>query len=259
MSTTAANHTPALRLQDLVKRFGGLLAVNRCSFDVAQGSITGMLGPNGAGKTTVFNLIAGVVPADEGEIRYQGHGITGMTPDQIARRGLARTFQIPRVFARMTVWENLMLAPLNQPGEGIWRALVRGQAYRQKQHRYAAKAAELLSFVELHPLRNEYANTLSGGQRKLLELARVLMIDPDLVLLDEPTAGVNPALAKTLIERVLELNQQGITFLIIEHNVELIMSLCNRVVVMHHGRTLAAGRPEVVRRDPRVLAAYLGG
>lgn len=249
---------PLLQLKGVVKSFGGLMAVNACSFDVAAGSITGLIGPNGAGKTTTFNLITGVLRPDGGDIRYRGQSLVGLSPDQIARRGVVRTFQIPRVFSRMTVWENVMFAAPNHSGEGVLRALIR-KAWRPWEEDLAARAHEILAFVGLDRLANEYAGALSGGQRKLLELARVLIMNPSMILLDEPMAGVNPALARALVDRIQELNRQGITFLIVEHDIGMIMRVCHRVVVMHYGRVLAEGDPELVRRDPRVLEAYLGG
>lgn len=255
---TATIRSPILALEDVSKSFGGVMAVDSCSFDVPPGSITGLIGPNGAGKTTTFNLIAGVFRPDTGSIRYRGDGVVGATPDQVARMGLVRTFQIPRVFARMTVWENLMFAAPEQADESVWQALV-PRIWRAQERALSKRARGVLDFIGLDHLRDEYAGNLSGGQRKLLELARVLMMDPQLILLDEPMAGVNPTLARSLIDRIQELNERGITFLIIEHDIDMIMNLCDHIVVMHHGRRLAAGDPETVRNDPRVLDAYLGG
>lgn len=247
-----------LALQDVTKSFGGVMAVDSCSFEVSRSSITGLIGPNGAGKTTTFNLIAGVFRPDAGSIRYRGEGIVGDTSDQIARKGLVRTFQIPRVFARMTVWENLMFAAPEQADESVWQALM-PRVWQAQERSLSRRAWDVLAFIGLDDLRDEYAGSLSGGQRKLLELARVLMMDPQLILLDEPMAGVNPTLARSLIDRIKGLNERGITFLIIEHDIDMIMNLCDHIVVMHHGSRLAAGDPETVRRDPRVLDAYLGG
>jgi len=258
VTVTRVDGAPILQLDGVAKSFGGLMAVDHCSFDVPAGSITGLIGPNGAGKTTTFNLIAGVLSPDEGDIRYRGQSIASLPPDRIARQGLVRTFQTPRIFTRMTVWENLMFAPPDQPGEGAWRSLLR-RIWRRREQELAQRAHEVLAFVGLDHLADEYAGTLSGGQRKLLELARVLMIEPQMILLDEPTAGVNPTLTRTLIGRVQELNRQGTTFLIIEHDIDMIMRICHKMIVMHYGSRLAEGDPETVRRDPRVLEAYLGG
>lgn len=248
-----------LQIRDARKHFGGVQAVDGCSFDVAQGAITGLIGPNGAGKTTLFNLITGHFPLDAGDIRYRGASIVGLSPDQLAGRGLVRTFQIPRGFSRMTVWENLMFAAPNQLGEGVMQAIARLARMRAEEARYAQRAWEILEFLELDHLADEYADALSGGQRKLLELGRVLMMDPEVILLDEPAAGVNPALMQNLSARIADLNAQGITFLIIEHDMDLIFRMCHTVVVMHHGTALAEGDPETIRHDPRVLEAYLGG
>lgn len=252
------NTAVLLQVEQVHKRFGGVHAINGCSLTVKRGTITGLIGPNGAGKTTLFNLISGVLQVDQGDIRYQGESIVGLPPDRIARRGLVRTFQIPRVFAHMTVWENLMFAPHDQPGEGMWQALLRTRRMRELEQRHAERAWQVLALVGLETLRDEYAENLSGGQRKLLELARLLMMDPTLILLDEPAAGVNPTLMRSLTERIQELNRQGITFLIIEHDMDMIMRVCNPVIVMHQGKTLAAGAPDEIRHDPRVLEAYLG-
>ncbi len=247
-----------LHVHHLSKHFGGVAAVDDCTFDVQEGTITGLIGPNGAGKTTTFNLITGVLKPDQGEIYFRDRLITGLSPDRIARLGLVRTFQIPRVFARMTVWENLMYAVPHHPGERVWKAPFK-PLWVAHEKGYAEKAHAILEFLGLAHLTDEYAGTLSGGQRKLLELGRVLMMDPQVILLDEPMAGVNPTLRRTIIERIHELNEQGITFLIVEHDMEMIMSVSDEIVVMHYGHVLAAGKPEEVRRNPLVLEAYLGG
>lgn len=247
-----------LEVHHVEKHFGGVTAVHDCSFSVKEGSITGLIGPNGAGKTTTFNLITGVLKPDKGKIYYQGRLINGMPPDRIARLGLARTFQIPRIFERMTVWENVMFAVQDHPGERVATSLW-PRHWRAYELAMAERAHEILAFVGLDHLADEHAGALSGGQRKLLELARILMLEPRVILLDEPMAGVNPAMRKALVERIQALNRQGITFLIIEHDMETIMNISHVLIVMHYGRVLAEGRPEDVRRDARVLDAYLGG
>lgn len=249
---------PILQLEGVDKRFGGLAAVQDCSFAVRTGSITGLIGPNGAGKTTLFHLVSGVLPPDGGDIRYEGRSIRGLPPDEVARRGLVRTFQIPRPFARLTVWENLMFAAPAQPGEQLWRSW-RPRFWQSREAELAEQAHRILTRMQLAPLADAYAGTLSGGQRKLLELARLLMMKPRLILLDEPLAGVNPALLGLMADQIESLNQQGITFLMIEHNLTLVMQICHRLVVMHQGQLLAEGPPETIRRDPRVVEAYLGG
>jgi len=249
-----------LELQGVSKRFGGLWAVRDCSLEVRSGTVTGLIGPNGAGKTTLFHLISGFYRPDKGRILFQGQDITGWPPYRLFRVGLYRTFQIPRVFPEMTVMENLMVVPKGQLGERIWYPLFLPSRVRRQEGTLRAKAEEVLSFVELYHLRNEPAGSLSGGQKKLLELARALMAEPRMVLLDEPGAGVNPTLMKRLAAHIRELAQGwGITVFLIEHDMDLVMSLCDPVIVMSEGRVLTAGKPEEVRTNPLVIEAYLGG
>lgn len=248
-----------LEVRDLVKDFGGIRAVNGCSFDVRRGSITGLIGPNGAGKTTAFNMVTGFIRPDRGHVRFKGESIERARPHHIFRKGIARTFQIPRELRLMTVLENLMLVPMDQPGESLWRSWFSPGRVRAGEQAVYETALEVLKFVELIHLRDELAGNLSVGQKKLLELARVLMVEPDLILLDEPAAGVNPTLMNKLSGFVRELRNQGKTFLLIEHNMELVADLCDWVVVMNNGETLVEGTPEEVRSHPDVLEAYLGG
>ncbi len=248
-----------LRGVRLIKDFGGLRAVDEASFEVQKGTITGLIGPNGAGKTTLFNLITGFLRPDAGQVFFRGQEITGWPPYRVFHLGLARTFQIPREHRLMTVLENLMLVPPGQGGERFWNNWLRPGLVQAQEEAIRAKALGVLEFVELAHLKNEFAGNLSGGQRKLLELARVLMADPLLILLDEPGAGVNPTLMRKLASKIEELRNRGITFLIIEHDMDLVMRLCNPVIVMSEGKRLAEGTPEEVRKDPRVLEAYLGG
>ena len=252
--------TPILEIRDVVKNFGGIRAVNHCSFKMQQGTITGLIGPNGAGKTTLFNLITGFLQCTSGQVLFQGKRIDGLTPHKIFRHGIVRTFQIPRELKRMTVLENLMLVPSHQVGEYIWSSwLLPWQVKRQEQE-IEANALEVLRFVNLFDLKDEYAGNLSSGQKKLLELARTLMAEPQLVLLDEPGAGVNPTLMKELIDNIRRsCVEKGLTFLVIEHDMDLVMQLCNPIIVMNNGENLAEGTPEEVQRDQRVLEAYLGG
>ncbi len=250
---------PILEVRNLVKEFGGIRAVDDCSFSVQAGSITGLIGPNGAGKTTAFNMVTGFIRADRGEIVFRGERIDRLAPHVIFRKGIARTFQIPRELRLMTVLENLMLVPLDQPGERLWRSWFAPGKVRAEEERIYRRAIEVLEFVQLIHLKDELAANLSVGQKKLLELARVLMADPQMILLDEPAAGVNPTLMKKLAGYVRALRDQGKTFLLVEHNMDLIADLCDWVIVMNNGRRLVEGKPEDVRRHPEVLEAYLGG
>jgi branched-chain amino acid transport system ATP-binding protein len=249
-----------LSVQDLVKDFGGLRAVNHCTLEVKRGTITGLIGPNGAGKTTLFNLISGFYRPDSGRVYFDGDDITGLPPHRIFHKGLCRTFQIPREHKSMTVLENLMLVPPHQIGERFWNPLLRPWAVSKQEAKVRDKALEVLEFVTLDHLKHEYASNLSGGQKKLLELARTLMADPKMILLDEPAAGVNPTLMGKIREKIVQLNRErGITFLLIEHDMPLVMGLCNPVIVMNQGAKLAEGPPEIIKSNPEVLEAYLGG
>lgn len=247
-----------LSLRGVAKAYGSLRAVDGASFDVARGSLTALIGPNGAGKTTTFDLIAAARRPDAGEIVFDGQRIDGLPPDRVFQRGLARTFQVPRPFANMTVLENVMLAPLQQAGERFWNNWFAPGRVRAQERAARDRAHQVLEVCALAGKAGDLAGQLSGGQQKLLELARVLMIEPKMILLDEPAAGVNPALLETLIDRVQLLNRQGITFLLIEHNMDMVMRICNPVIVMAQGRVLAQGEPQAVREDPQVIDAYLG-
>ncbi len=249
-----------LEIKDVYKSFGGLQAIDGCSFKVKKGSITGLIGPNGAGKTTLFNVITGFYKPDKGEIYFKGERIDSLPPNKIFHRKLYRTFQITREFAQMTVLENLMLIPPFQVGEKIWNTWFRTKKVREQEREIRDKALDVLEFVGLVDLRNEYAGLLSGGQKKLLEIARSMMADPEMVLLDEPGAGVNPSLMKKLVGKIEALcYEEGVTFLLIEHDMNLVMNLCNPVIVMSEGKKLAEGTPDEIKRDERVLEAYLGG
>jgi branched-chain amino acid transport system ATP-binding protein len=247
-----------LQAKGLVRAFGRFNAVDGVDLEVAPGTITGLIGPNGAGKSTLFNLIAGALAPTAGVITFEGADITALPPNRIFERGLARTFQIPRPFPRMTVLENSMLVPLRQSGERFWSNWLAGARVAREERAIRERAAEVLGFCGLGAKLGELAGSLSGGQQKLLELARVMMIDPKLILLDEPAAGVNPTLIETLIEKILALQARGVTFLIIEHNMDLVMRICRPLIVMAQGQVIARGAPEAVRSDPRVLDAYLG-
>jgi len=247
-----------LQVEGAARRFGELRAVDDVSFEVEPGTITGLIGPNGAGKSTLFGLIAGALRPDAGVIRFQRRRIDGRRPDTIFRAGLARTFQIPRPFPRMTVLENLMLAPIGQSGERFWNNWIGFASVKAQEGHARARAMEVLGFMGLAEKRSALAGELSGGQQKLLELARVLMAEPSLILLDEPAAGVNPALLDTLVEKLAALNARGVSFLVIEHNMDMVMQLCSPIIVMAQGKVIFTGSSEEVRADARVLDAYLG-
>ncbi|WP_115863807.1 ABC transporter ATP-binding protein [Halorussus litoreus] len=319
--------TAILDVEDLRKTFGGITAVDGATFEVEEGTITGLIGPNGAGKTTTFNLISGFYTPDGGEIRYRGTDLQGIMrpsdaeqgiwmsasgltfggagiavvasggasalalggaalvgagmgaglyqieerlkdryvdfahnrPFRVSQAGLSRTFQITRELQGMTVLENLMLAPQDQPGENLANAWFRRKAVANAEEDVREEASTMLEFLELDHLADEQAGNLSGGQRKLLELGRVLMTDPELILLDEPVAGVNPTLTTKLLERIENLRDQGYTFCIVEHDMEVIMNLSDTIIVMDQGKKLMQGTPEEVRNDQRVIDAYLGG
>jgi neutral amino acid transport system ATP-binding protein len=239
-----------LEVQQLNKSFGGIKAVNDCSFSVEEGRITALIGPNGAGKTTAFNLITGLLKPDSGSITFKGHSIRNLPPHKITRMGISRTFQITRDLQEMTVLENMVI---QSQIHGFWDLFHDGIRGKEKD-----RAMELLDFVGITHLAYEKSRNLSYGQKKLLEFASVLMSDPTLIMLDEPAGGVNPALLESIVERILKLNAQGITFLIVEHNMELVMSVSNPVVVMAYGTVLAQGAPEAIQNDQEVLEAYLG-
>ncbi|MFQ5774954.1 MAG: ABC transporter ATP-binding protein [Kiloniellaceae bacterium] len=249
-----------LEAVDVRKAFGGVRALAGMSLAVRRGSITGLIGPNGAGKSTLFDVITGVLPADGGRVLLFGEEATGSKPHALARKGLVRTFQLARELGRLTVLENLMLAPLGQTGERLLSVFAAPGRVRRQEREIYARALDVMAYAKLSPVRDEYAQDLSGGQKKLLELARALMIDSAVILLDEPGAGVNPALMNTLVEMIGRLNaERGKTFLIIEHDMDLVARLCDPVVVMTEGRQLVEGPFDEVRRDPRVIEAYLGG
>jgi branched-chain amino acid transport system ATP-binding protein len=247
-----------LTVDNVTKRFGGVVAVDRCSLHIRRGTITGLIGPNGAGKTTLFNIIAGVYRPDAGHVWFEGDRLDGLPPHQIFARQIARTFQIARELKRMTVLENLLLVPGQQLGETFYNAWLYPRQVQQQEQALRERAEEVLQRVKLHYLRHEYAGNLSGGQKKLLELARTMMSDATLILLDEPGAGVNPTLMQELVGHIQRLQDMGRTFLLIEHDMDLVMDMCNPVIVMSHGRTLVEGTPLQVRSDPRVIEAYLG-
>ena len=227
-----------LVLERVRKDFGGLRAVDDCSFVVATGNLVGLIGPNGAGKTTLFQLISGVLKPNSGHIYFYGDDISGLRPHEIARRGIGRTFQITRIFPKMTVWENMIVASHSAGAD--------------------ERACEMLELADLLQLKDHYAAELSFGQQKLLDLMRVMMLNPQLILLDEPAAGINPTMQNKILDLIHQLNKEGRTFLIIEHDMDIIMGHCEKVIAFNFGRVIAEGRPEEVRENEEVLTAYFG-
>jgi ABC-type branched-subunit amino acid transport system ATPase component len=242
-----------LRAEGITKAFGGVQALNNCTLSIEKGSITGLIGPNGSGKTTLFNVITGYVKPESGTVTFAGTNITGARPDKIFAMGIGRTFQLTRIFGRISVLENMLVA--TQHDEGWLRGLTRSMSSTEE----VANAMEWLEFVGIAKLARLQAGSLSFGQRKLLELAYVLVADPDVILLDEPAGGVNLTLINEITDKIRSLNRDGKTFLIVEHNMEFVMNLCDAVTVMHQGADLVTGTPSDVRNNPQVLDAYLGG
>lgn len=256
--TPEAKPDAVIEAAGVTKVFGGLRAVDAMSLSLRRGEMVALIGPNGAGKTTMFNLIAGSLPPTSGTIRVGMTDVTHEGAERRIARGIGRTFQIPRPFAEMSVLENVLAGAQAQTGERLWMNFLSPRLVAAEEKAAIAKARELLDFVTLSRLELEPARVLSGGQRKLLELARILMADPAVILLDEPAAGVNPVLLDLLIDRITALNDAGKTILLIEHNMDMVARLCGRAVVMAAGRLLAEGTPAEVSADPAVIAAYLG-
>jgi ABC-type branched-subunit amino acid transport system ATPase component len=247
-----------LQASRVVKSFGGFQALAGCSLEIARQSITGIIGPNGAGKSTLFNVLGGLLAPESGDVTFEGRSILSLRPDERARIGLVRTFQISRELGELTVLENMLLASPQQSGESVWRALFTPARVRAQERAAAAKARALLDQVDLWPLANEQAKNLSGGQKKLLEISRALMLEPKIILLDEPTAGVSPVMTEALARTILKLRSQGLTFAIIEHDMDVIAQLCAPIFVLAEGRTLMRGTFREVANNGDVMSAYLG-
>jgi branched-chain amino acid transport system ATP-binding protein/neutral amino acid transport system ATP-binding protein len=247
-----------LTVKNVVKEFDGFRAVDDLTFKIGKNTITGLIGPNGAGKTTTFNIISGSLNLDKGEVFLSGKKVDNYAAHKIARMGLARTFQIPRALKKMTVIENLMLVPSGQSGENLFKSWFNSKKVEEEEEKNYQKAYETLEFLELTHLENELAANLSGGQKKLLEMGRALMADPEIILLDEPGAGVNPTLMNKIAENIIKLKERGKTILLIEHNMDLIMNICDQVIVMSDGKHLVEGTPAEIKTNPEVLKAYLG-
>jgi ABC-type branched-subunit amino acid transport system ATPase component len=250
--------TPLLSVHNLSRSFYGVQALRGASFDVMPGTITGLIGPNGAGKTTAFNAISGVIPPEGGRVTFDGHDITGLRPDQINRYGLVRTFQIARGFPSLTVLETLLLHGADQPGEKMAAALFSPGRARAREAELVERAQIVAKRLKLSHVLDNLSPALSGGQKKLLEIGRALMSDPKMILLDEPVAGVNPTLTREISERLEELRADGLTFLVVEHDMGLVARLCDPVVVMAQGTTLMQGSFAEIVADARVQDAYLG-
>jgi branched-chain amino acid transport system ATP-binding protein len=249
-----------IEVRNITKRFGGILAVDDVSFSIRPSSITGLIGPNGAGKTTLFNVIAGRFPPTSGQVFLDGDDITGLSPHELFQRGLLRTFQIAQEFSRMTVLDNLMMVPPRQSGEQLLLSWFAWGRVSKEEKQIRERAEDVLEFLRLTHLRDEVAGALSGGQKKLLELGRTMMVDAKVVLLDEIAAGVNRTLLAEIAEDIQRLNRErGYTFCVIEHDLDLIARLCERVIVMAQGKVMADGDIETVKNDPEVIEAYLGG
>ncbi|HKV83160.1 MAG TPA: ABC transporter ATP-binding protein [Ktedonobacterales bacterium] len=248
-----------LEVEHLIHSFGGINAVDDCSLTVPAGKITALIGPNGAGKSTLINIVSGFYPRQQGRVIFDGAEVSRWPSHRIGRRGLIRTFQISRGYGAMTVLENLMVPPQQQAGESLFNAIFRPKLVAEDEKRHLEKALNMLDTFGLYEKRDEFARNLSGGQKRLLEMARALMSEPKLLLLDEPMAGVNPALADQLAQHIVTLSATGITFLLVEHNLGIVDQICDHVIVMANGRALATGTMGQVRANEEVVHAYLGG
>lgn len=246
-------------IRGVTKRFGGLVAVRNASLSVKRGTITGLIGPNGAGKTTLFNMVAGTLPPDEGQIIFDGQDVTGLKPHALFKLGMLRTFQLAHEFGQMTALENLMMVPPGQPGESLWRNWVQPGEVVSHELEVRQRANDVIDFLKIGHVKNELAGNLSGGQKKLLELGRTMMVDAKLVLLDEVAAGVNRTLLQDLAGNIERMNRElGYTFFVIEHDMDLIGRLCENVIVMAAGEKIAEGPMSELRENPEIIEAYFG-
>ena len=247
-----------LSAKKLTKTFGEFRALENLSVEIQAGKITGLIGPNGAGKSTLFHTLTGILQPTEGQVFLKSQEITNSRTNQLFKMGLAFTFQLPRPFKKMSVLENVMISPVNQIGERLTGPFFQNTEMKREEAKIRDRAMQILEFVTLDHLANQAAGKISGGQMKLLELARVLMVNPSMILLDEPAAGVSPTLTELLIDKITELNRQGTTFLIIEHNMDFIMKRCDPVIAMAEGKVIFEGTPAEAQRNPLLLEAYLG-
>ncbi|MET7418419.1 ABC transporter ATP-binding protein [Dactylosporangium sp. NPDC005555] len=248
---------PILVADNVIRRFGGLTAVDVKHVEIQRGSITALIGPNGAGKTTFFNLLTGFDAPDEGSWTFNGRSLSGVAAHKVARAGMVRTFQLTKALSKLKVIDNMRLGATGQRGESFWRALLPG-TWKQQEAEVTARAEDLLTRFKLIAKRDDFAGSLSGGQRKLLEMARALMVQPEMVMLDEPMAGVNPALTQSLLGHVKQLREDGMTVLFVEHDMDMVHDISDWIIVMGQGGVIAEGTPDKVMADPRVIDAYLG-
>ncbi len=248
-----------LAIKNVSKHFDGVAALDNCSFDVKEGEILGLIGPNGSGKTTMFNIITGIHQADSGKIFLKGEEVSKWKTHRIASQGIGRTFQLIRLFPKLTVMDNMLIAMKYVHGQNFWPQLLRKKHVEEEDKVMAERAMELLKLVNLHDKCNDLAENLSYGQQKLLEIVRTLANEPHMLLLDEPIAGVNPTMTKQILGLVKELNKKGMTVVVIEHNMNVMMNFCDRLVVLDYGKEIATGKPAQIRKNRKVIEAYLGG
>lgn len=247
-----------LSVKNISKHFDGVTALDNCSFDVNEGEILGLIGPNGSGKTTMFNVITGLHKSDTGKIFLKGEQIGRWKTHKIAEQGIGRTFQLIRLFPKLTVMDNMLIAMKYVHGQNFWPQLLRKRHVHEEENAARGRATGLLKLVNLHEKCNDLAENLSYGQQKLLEIVRVLASEPQLLLLDEPIAGVNPTMTKQILGLIKDLNRKGMTIVIIEHNMNVMMSFCHRLVVLDYGKEIAMGKPSQIRKNKKVIEAYLG-